>query len=201
MKLFYSSASPFVRKVMVVAHEVGLAGRIERLPAAASPVARDPAIRAENPLGQVPTLLTDDGLTLYDSQVICEYLDAQGGGGLFGDGAARWRNLTEAALGDGMLGAALLLRYETFLRPEPLRWPDWIAGQGGKVSDGLAWLEAAAPGFGDRFDIGVVTLGCTLGYLDLRFADRPWREAHPRTADWFARFDERSSMKLTRPVA
>src|SRR3954451_22246874 len=124
MKIFYSPASPYVRKVMVVAHELGLADRIERLPSAAGPVARDAAIREHNPLGQVPTFFTDDGAVLYDSRVICEYLDDLGGGSFFGSGAARWRNLTDAALGDGLLGAALLARYEAVLRPEPLRWAE-----------------------------------------------------------------------------
>lgn len=111
MKLFYSPTSPFVRKVMVVAHELGLADRLERLPSAAHPVNRDKSIISHNPLGQVPTLLTDDGQVLADSRVICEYLDDLAGGGLFPKaGAARWRALVDQTLGDGLLGAALLAR-------------------------------------------------------------------------------------------
>src|SRR4051794_40691932 len=115
MKIYFSPASPYVRKVMVVAHELRLADRIERLPSAAGPVVRDATIRQHNPIGQVPTFFTDDGTVLYDSRVICEYLDDFGGGTFFGSGPARWRNLTDAALGDGLLGAALLARYEAVL--------------------------------------------------------------------------------------
>lgn len=200
MKLFYSPASPFVRKVLAVAHELGLQDRIDRVPAAAGPVDRNAEIRSKNPLGQVPTLLTDDGQAIYDSRVICEYLNDMGRGTLFGQGAERWRNLTEAALGDGLLGGALLARYETFLRPEPLRWDGWVEGQLGKVDDGLARLEELAPGFGDRVDIATITFGCGLGYLDFRFANRPWRETYPKAAEWFARFSERPSMKATAPT-
>src|SRR5260221_10537422 len=114
MKLFFSPASPFVRKVLVVAIELGMEGRIERLPSAVHPVNRDQAVVAKNPLGQVPTLLLDDGTPLHDSRVICEYLDAQAGGArLFpAPGAARWQALTEQSVADGLLDAAILSRYE-----------------------------------------------------------------------------------------
>jgi glutathione S-transferase len=200
MKLFHSPASPYVRKCMVVAHEAGLAARLELLPAAAHPVNRDRNLVASNPLGKVPTLLTDDGLALYDSRVICEYLDHVGGGGLFPPaGPARWRALGEQALGDGILDAALLVRYENGARPETLRWADWTAGQMDKVACGLAAIEAAAGGFGDRVDIGTVTLGCVLGYLDFRFATLGWRDRHPASAAWFARFEARPAMQATLP--
>jgi glutathione S-transferase len=118
MKIFHSPASPFVRKCMVVAHELGVADRIEKLPSAAGPVKRDATILPKNPLGQVPTFLCNDGQVLYDSRVICEYLDATHSGALFpADGTERWARLTELALADGMTAAALLARYETMLRP------------------------------------------------------------------------------------
>ena len=180
MKLFFSPASPFVRKVMVVAHEVGLADRIERLTSKAHPVDRDPAIREHNPLGQVPTLVTDDGVALYDSRVICEYLDALGDGGLFGTGQDRWQALTLQALADGLMAAAVLIRYEAAVRPEALRWSDWTSGQMGKVTDALGAFEASLPGTGGRTDIGTIAAGCALGYLDFRFADLNWRRAQPR---------------------
>jgi len=202
MKLFYSPASPFVRKCLVVAHERGLADRIQTLDCAANPITRDATIVARNPLGKVPTLLTDEGPALYDSRVICEYLDALGGGGLFpAAGPARWRALTEQALGDGMLDAAVLMRYEAAMRPEPLRWAAWTAGQTEKLHSGLAEMEAHAADWGDTVDIGKITFGCVLGYLDLRFASLDWRAAYPRTAAWFARFDARPSMRATAPRA
>lgn len=197
MKLFYSASSPFVRKVMIVAHELGLAEKIEKLPAAAGPVARDATIRAHNPIGQVPTFIADDGMVLYDSRVICEYLDALGHGSCFGEGAARWRNLTDAALGDGLMGAALLARYEVALRPEPLRWHDWVGGQLAKVADAVDRMEVSD--LDGRVDIGTVSFACGLGYLDFRFPDLDWRAGHPRTAAWFATFGERPSMQATVP--
>ncbi len=200
MKIYHSPASPFVRKVMIVAREVGLADRIELLPAKAGPVDRDATIRAENPLGQVPTFATDDGAVLYDSRVIAEYLDDLGRGGLFGTGAERWRNLTDAALADGLMGAALLARYETFLRPAEFRWPAWTDGQMGKVADALGRLEGEVAGYGARFDIGTIGFVCGLGYLDFRFPDLGWRDAHPKAAAWFAAMGERPSVKATIPV-
>lgn len=200
MKLFHSPASPYVRKCMVVAHEVGLAARIDLLPSAVHPVNRDRTVVASNPLGKVPTLLTDEGVALYDSRVICEYLDHLGGGALFpAAGPARWRALGEQALGDGILDAALLVRYENNARPEPLRWADWSAGQMDKIACGLAVLEAGAEGYGDRVDIGTITLACVLGYLDFRFATLAWRDRHPKAAAWFARFEARPAMQATLP--
>lgn len=201
MKLFYSPTSPFVRKVMVVAHEVGLADRLERLPSAASPVNRDQSILAHNPLAQVPTLLLDDGQSLADSRVICEYLDHVGGGSLFPKNAQRWRAITEQAVGDGLLGAALLARYEGTLRPEDKRWPAWRDGQIDKVRTSLAFIEERASSLGERVDIGTITFACALSYLDLRYPDLAWRDGHPAARDWFARFDERPSMRATPLVA
>ena len=200
MKLFHSPASPYVRKCLTVAHEVGVASRIELLPSAVHPVNRDRTVVASNPLGKVPTLLTDEGMALYDSRVICEYLDHVGGGALFPPaGPARWRALADQALGDGILDAALLLRYESTARPEALRWADWTVGQMDKIVCGLAAIEAAADGYGERVDIGTITLGCVLGYLDLRFASLAWRDGHPKTAAWFARFGARPAMQATQP--
>jgi len=202
LKIFYSQASPFVRKCLVTAHELGLSERIEFVPAAAHPVNRDRSIVAQNPLGKVPTLIADDGTVLYDSRVICEYLDALGGGKLIPRAApARWRVLVEQSLADGIMDAAVLARYEKAVRPEALRWSDWLAGQLDKVSCGLAALERHAAGFSDRVDLGTIAFGCALGYLDFRFASLGWRDAHPDTAAWFARFGTRASMVATRPPA
>lgn len=202
MKLFFSPASPYVRKCLVVAHEVGLADRIERLASAAHPVNRDASIVAVNPLGKVPTLLADDGTVLYDSRVICEYLNDLGRGGLLpASGTARWRVLTEQSLGDGILDAALLARYEGAMRPEALRWADWTAGQLDKIHCGLAEIEAHAAAWGDTVDLGKITLACALGYLDFRFASLDWRARAPNAAAWFARINARASMQATLPTA
>jgi glutathione S-transferase len=200
MQLYYAAASPFVRKCLVVAIEAGLRDRIELLPAAAHPVNRDRALVARNPLGKVPTLVTDTGDVLYDSRVICEYLDALGGGTLLPKaGAARWRVLVEQSLADGILDAALLARYENAVRPEALRWGDWTAGQLDKIRCGLAELDARAPAFGDRVDVGTIAFGCALGYLDFRFPSLAWRDERPNAAAWFEWFGARDAMVATKP--
>lgn len=202
MKLFHSHSSPFVRKVMVVAHELGLAERLELLPSAVHPVKRDRSVLAQHPLAQVPTLVLDSGESLADSRVICEYLDAEAGGRLFpAGGDARWRALNEQSTADGVLDAALLIRYELTARPESERSAAWIEGQTAKIESALAWFEEHAEASGDRVDIGTIALACALGYLDLRFSDIAWRDDAPRLAAWFARFEERPSMVATRPPA
>jgi glutathione S-transferase len=199
MKIFYSATSPFVRKCLVAAHELGLHERLELVPGAAHPVNRDAAIVAHNPLGKVPTLVADDGTVLYDSRVICEYLDALGDGEIVPkQGSERWRALLEQSLADGINDAAVLARYETAVRPENLRWPDWTAGQLDKVHCGLSELERRAPGFADRIDVGTIAIGCALGYLDYRYGSLRWRETCPHTAVWFERFAMRPSMLATR---
>jgi len=202
MKIFYAAASPFVRKCLVAAHELGLRERLELLPAAAHPVNRDRTIIAHNPLGKVPTLITDDGAVLYDSRVIFEYLNVLGSGRLIPhEGPARWAALVLQSLADGIMDAAVLARYETAVRPENLRWNDWTAGQLDKVTCGLAEIERHAAGFGDRVDVGTIAVGCALGYLDFRFASLAWREKHGNTSAWFERFGARDSMVATRPPA
>ena len=201
MKLFYSSPSPFTRKCLVVAHELGIADRIELLPSAAHPVNRDRSIVTRNPLAQVPTLITDDDISLYDSRVICEYLNDLGGGDLLPThGSKRWSVLVEQSLADGMLDAAVLARYEAAARPEALRWTEWTAGQLEKIACGLIDLEQRAPAFDDRVDLGTIAFACMLGYLDLRFASLNWRDRHPNTAAWFEWFGGRDSMVATRPA-
>jgi glutathione S-transferase len=200
MKIYYSPTSPYVRKCLVAAHELGLRDRIELVPAAPHPVKRDQSVVRLNPLGKVPTLITDDGAILYDSRVVCEYLDTLAKGKLFpGAGGARWAVLAEQALADGMLDAAVLIRYETFTRPEALRWAEWTAGQTEKVVSGLAEIERRASNFGGRIDIGTIAIGCALGYLDLRLAALAWRDRHPAAAAWFEQFGARESMRATRP--
>lgn len=201
MKLFYSATSPYVRKVMVCAIELGLDSRIERLPATVSPVSRDENVARANPTGKLPTMLLEDGTALYDSIVICEYLDSIAARPrLFPRAPAeRFRALREHALADGILDAALLARYETVLRPEALRWQPWLDGQLRKVASGLDVVEAECGGFGERFDIGTLALACALGYLDLRFPDLQWRTGRPAAARWFERASTRESLRDTVP--
>jgi glutathione S-transferase len=201
MKLYYSATSPFVRKCLVSALELGLE-RIELVPAAPHPVNRDRALIAHNPLGKVPTLIADDGTVLYDSRVICEYLNTLGDGHLLPErSSARWTVYRDQALADGLMEAAVLVRYETFARPESLRWKDWIDGQMDKVTCSLAEIEQRAAILDQRIDLGTIAIGCALGYLDFRFASLGWKNAYPKTAAWFGRFAARESMLATRPPA
>lgn len=196
-KLFYSPASPYARKVLAAAAEKGVA--IEVVPVSVSPTTRNADVVAANPLGKVPTLVLDDGAALYDSRVITAWIDAQPGPALVPNGAARWAVLTEEALGDGLLDAALLYRYENFLRPEDRRWADWTSGQMAKIDGALDNFERLAPGFAGRADLGTLGIGCALGYLDFRFASKPWRESRPALAAWFDGFAKRPSMTSTAP--
>lgn len=201
MKLRYSAASPFVRKVMVVALETGLAPRIERVPTTVAPNQVNRDYQREQPLAKVPALTTDDGAVLYDSRVICEYLDSLNQGPkLFpAAGAARWTALRRQALGDGLCDAAVLTRYETFLRPEEKRWDQWIDGQMRKVRGALDALEAEAPSLGGGIDIGLIAIGCALGYMDFRYASEHWRSSRPKLAAWYEDFAARASMVETQP--
>ena len=201
MKLFYSAASPYVRKVMVVAHETGQAEGIEKVATTLTPVKRDPAVASANPLSKLPTAVTDDGIALYDSRVICEYLDAQAGGKLFGQGAARWRALARQAAADGLLDAALLSRYEELLRPEASRSAEWLGGQAAKINAALDQFEKDADALSGSVDIGGIAVGCALGWLDFRFSGWGWRDKRPKLAAWFKQFEERPSMQATRPSA
>jgi len=200
-KLYYAPTSPYVRKVMVTAHCLGLAGQIEKLESAAHPIKRDERIAAFNPLAKVPALQTADGLALFDSRVICEYLDTHAGGSLFPrEGQARWVSLTRQALGDGLLDAAMLARYETVARPADKQWDGWLDGQLTKIRAVLADIERQVQDFNTApDDIGLIAIGCGLGYLDFRFASLDWRAGSPATADWFAEFDQHPAMVATRP--
>ncbi|TLG79131.1 glutathione S-transferase [Methylocystis sp. B8] len=183
--LRHSPASPYARKIRIAAHMLGLSERIEVVAADAS----DPAdsLRRQNPLGKIPTLILEDGSSLYDSRVIAEYLDHLAGGGRIipAEPAARFTALRLQALGDGINDAALLIRYETFNRPEALRYDEAIALQQGKIDRALDALEAGPPA--GSIDIGHIAVACALGYLDLRFAGA-WREKHPRLMAWLEKF-------------
>ena len=197
MQLFFSPTSPYVRKVLVAALELGIGDRIEKLASAAHPINRDPTIIASNPLGQVPTLIADDGTVVADSRVILSYLNDLAGGTLLpADPKARLRAEIDQSLADGITVAALLVRYETAARPAERLWPEWVAGQWDKVRTTLAHFEANPPGA--RIDVGTIALACALSYLDFRFPDHGWRDNCPALAAWYAAFEQRPSMAATR---
>lgn len=195
MKLHHSPTSPFVRKVMLAVHELGIADRVELL---AADVWGSEAIRADNPLGKVPALQLDDGSALFDSPVICEALDLQfGGGRLFGSGPARLGALKQQALGDGICDAAVARRIESAVRPENFRWPGWIDRQQKAVTAALALLEREAAALPETATIGMLSILAALSYLDLRFPQDGWRDGHPQLAAWYERARRRPSFAAT----
>lgn len=201
MKLFHSPASPFVRKVNVLLHELGQTDAVALEPVVTT--AMDPSERliASNPLGKIPALERSDGPTLYDSRVICAYLNDQFNGSLYPSGAQRWQTLTLEATGDGIMEAAVAMTYEVRLRPEAERSPAWIEAQWSKAARAIAVLNARWIGhLAGPLDIGHVAVGCALGYVDFRHATRDWRRDNPALADWFAGFESRPSMQATRPI-
>jgi glutathione S-transferase len=202
MKLRFSPASPYVRKCLVLAHEAGLADRIQPVPTAT----HDPAsgLAKDNPLGKIPALVAKDGQVLFDSPVICEYLDGlHRRPKLFpARGKARWTALRRQAMADGILDASLLRRYES-LRPEGERSATWDDKQKGVVARALDALEKEAGDLGKptakRITIGHIAIGCALGYLDFRFAADEWRKGRPKLARWFEGFSRRPAMAATVP--
>jgi len=197
MKLHFSPTSPFVRKVMVAAHEKGLADRIELT----SPETMTTGeLRADNPLEKVPCLVDDDGRALYDSHVIVDYLDSIGSGPALtpAEPRARVAVLLRHALADGLMDSAVAGVGE-MRRPEGLMWPDNLKRQKGKVTRALDAMEAQADGMGDTLDLGTLSVGCALGYVDFRYGDLKWREGRPKLAAWYEAFAKRPSMAKTAP--
>ena len=202
MRLHHSPTSPYVRKVMVVLLETGQAGDVAIVPAAGTPVDATQMPLAQNPLGKIPALERDDGPALYDSRVICRFLDARAGAGLYPAGSRQWDSLTLEATADGILDAAILMVYEWRVRPEALRMPEWVEGQWAKISRALDAMETRwISHLHGPLDIGQIAVGCALGYLDFRHADRDWRQGRPALAAWDAAFAARPSMQSTRPPA
>jgi glutathione S-transferase len=198
MKLRYSPTSPYVRKVTVTALETGLDDRIERIPTNVFLPTTD--IAKDNPLGKVPALITEGGETLYDSPVICEYLDSlHDGRKLFPPpGGARWTALRLQALGDGILDAGVLRLLEG-RRPETEQSPAWIARQAAAVERGLDALEDETETLAGPITIGHIAVGCALGWLEFRCPDDHWRSKRPSLARWYETFARRPSMEATVP--
>ena len=198
MKLFWSSRSPFARKVMVAAHEAGLASRIltERVVVSASKPNAD--VMAVNPLNKIPTLVLQDGTVLYDSRVICEYFDSLHDGPklLPSDNAVRWTALRRQALGDGLLDV-LILRLVEQNRPGATQSESHLAAHRLKIAAALDRIEADGIEPSEQADVGHIAMGCALGYLDFRFAADNWRTGRPRLSGWYAEFARRPSMRAT----
>lgn len=196
MRLHWSPRSPFVRKVMVLAHETGLADRIETIRTVVAMHAPNVPLLADNPLAKIPTLILDDGTRLYDSAVICEYLDGlHAGPKLFPSGPERWTALRRQALGTGWLDMLVLWRNAREQQVPPKAWIDGFVLKNDAVLAALETENLDSP-----ITIGHIAIGCGLAYLDFRYADLDWRRGHPALAAWFAGFAARPSMVATEVV-
>jgi glutathione S-transferase len=204
MKLYYAAASPFVRKVMMVLHETDQLDDVEIVSTAGTAVKTGTLPLAQNPLGKIPALERTDGPAIYDSRVICRYLDARASGGtpsLYPEGNRLWDTLTIEATADGIMDAALLMVYEGRIRPEDLQYAPWIEAQWEKIDRAVnalnsRWLSHLA---GPRH-MGQIATACALGYCDFRLPDRNWRKGNEALADWFKDYATRPSFQATAPT-
>lgn len=202
MKLYHAPASPFVRKVMVLLHEAGATDRVTLIPVSGNPLDPGTIPVDRNPLGKIPALERADGPTLYDSRVITRYLDDLLDARLYPAAPRLWDTLVLEATGDGIAEAAVLMRYEMHVRPEASRSSAWAEAQWGKIARSLAALEERwMRHLSGPVDMGQVSVGAALGYLDFRHADRNWHSAHPGLAAWHAAFAARPAMLATAPTA
>jgi glutathione S-transferase len=201
MKLHWSPRSPYVRKVMIVAHELGVAQRLETVRTVVGGTTPHLELMRDNPLGKIPTLVLQDGAIIYDSPVICEYLDTlHDGPKLFPDWPERLTALRRLALGDGMLDIALAWLGERF-RPVEKQSEPHMALWRAKLLACIDALERDADALAaGRFTIGHIAIGIALSYLDFRFDDLAWRDGHPRLAAWHATFDARPSVRANPPI-
>jgi len=197
VKLLYQTHSPYARKALVFAHEVGLANTLEVIHQETSPTLRNDVVFAENPLGKVPVLLRPERSPIFDSDVICAYLDTlHGGRRLIPEaGEERWQALEAQAVAQGLCEAGIQVRWETVRRPEPLRYPPLRDGYIGKLTASYDWLDShldvASP-----VHVGHVAVATALGWLEFRGLP-DFRRGRERLADWFDRFEQRASMRAT----
>jgi glutathione S-transferase len=198
LKLFYSSVSPYARKVRVLVAEKGIESRITLQ--SCQPFERPVDLMAFNPLSKVPCLVLEDGTALYDSPFICEYLDQLSAPGLVPpSGRARWLTLGRQALADGILDAGTSIRLEN-QRAETERSPVWITRQTEVIDRSLNAFEGAIASFGETLTVAHIALGCALGWLDFRMPTRDWRKERPQLSHWFSQISARPSMIATKPT-
>jgi glutathione S-transferase len=201
MKLTFSPASPFARKVRIAAIETGLIDKIEFTPAAVIPGQPNEEYSKITPLKKLPVLILDNGDVILDSYVIVEYLDELAGGNKLipASGPERWRVKSDHSLLQGMLDSMLLCRYEKMVRPEGLRWSDWHKDHWNRAWAGMARFETRPDVLSGPFNIAQIGLVCVLGYADFRFADCGWRKAYPRLDGFYQKMMERPSVKISVP--
>ncbi len=201
MKLWYADASPYVRKVLIFAHEAGISDQLELVDASTTPLDPNADLAKDNPLGKIPTLVLDDGHVLFDSRVICEYLDGiHDGEKLIPDtGMKRMNALVTQSLGDGIMDSAVGIRYEQALRPQEKQWDVWMDGQFRKIGQALDTLEMWREAKIQEMHIGSIAVASALGYLDFRHSGYDWRAGRPVLTQMYATFSKRNSMVETDP--
>ena len=200
MRLYHSPASPFVRKVVVLLHELEKSDAVELATVTTTALDSDANLMAANPLARLPALERPEGVTLYDSRVITAYLDDLYDGGIYPSGSARWEVLTLEATGDGIMDSAVSMVYELRLRNEAQQSSEWIEAQWAKVERGLDVLNTRwMSHLSGPISMGHISVACALGYLDFRHDTRNWRQGREALAGWYSDFAERASMKATDP--
>ncbi len=199
MKLHWSPTSPYVRKVMIAAHEVGAVDGLELVETFPQSVIED--VSPDNPLGMIPALVTDDGEPIYDSSVIVAWLDDRFGGTLIpAPGPDAWAVHRRHALAHGLIDTANA-RFHEHRRPPELQWPEQDAKLARRIGLAVDGLEREAAALDGPFTIAQIAAGVALGYLDLRFPDEDWRANRPALAAWHAAVSERPSFAATAPPA
>src|SRR3954463_11189954 len=201
MKLTFSPASPFARKVRIAAIELGLIDRIEFVPTSVVPGQPNDEYSKMYPLKKLPALILESGDIIVDSYVIVEYLDELAGGGKLipASGPARWKIKSDHSLTQGMLDSMLLCRYENAVRPPEFRWKAWSDDHWNRAWNGMARFEQQADMLSRPLDISQIALACVLGYADFRFADCGWRKAHPKLDAFHEKMLSRPSVKISVP--
>jgi glutathione S-transferase len=199
MQLIASPLSPFVRKVRVLLIEADLEAQVEVVNVTTTPLDTDAQAAAANPLGKIPALIREGGVTLHDSRVITRYLDTLAGGGFYPP-ARLWEVLTLEATAEGVMDAALMMAYEGRFRPEDKQHAPWVDAQWAKIARALDAIEARwMSHLAGPLDMSHIATGCALGYLDLRHDARGWRKGRPALDAWYAEFSQRESMTRTAP--
>lgn len=201
MELLGATASPFVRKVRALLEETDYASEVQFTQVTAAAVGQvDAALTSANPLGKIPALLRPDGPALYDSRVICRYLDATFALDAYPD-SRLWEVLTLEATADAIMEAGVLMVYETRFRPEEKQFDGWVDGQWAKIDRALDAIEARwMSHLAGPIDMSHLAIGCALGYLDFRHDARGWRASRPQLAAWAEQFLNRPSMLATAPA-
>ena len=199
MRLIMSPPSPFARKCRVLIREVGLADRVEEVNVSTTPLASDPAILSANPTGKIPVLVRKDGPAIYDSRVICRFLDDLAESGLYPE-SRLWDVLTLEASADAIMDSAVSMAYEKRLRPAENQSADWIEAQWGKIARMLDAIETRwMPLLQGRANMAQIAVACALSYIDLRHDGRRWRDGRLDLSAWHAEFSAREAMEETRP--